>query len=354
MSYGQTALTQCEDLQDNLDNFFSTCSASDMREPTPWLDFLLSPINNTGLEQVVVQGSKIREINLRYFQRINEDNVAEDATNPQCSATTKRGDCSESYTLDEDDNLQIEEKIELKDLIRVCRDNGDYMTKVVNRLIDVLARRVATKTMTEAAVLTGAYDSIVNGVAADVLSVRTLTTPTSSDVYPWAAQEIDTALMQTGYCDTPFIFSDVLLWQYMDRVNAGCCANQGVDLGAIARQFGKVVQYDRRLAAAFGANKAIVTQPRANTLLQYAFNDVYAEAGVANIIGAGTSSRHMVVFDPQSGLKMDLNVTEEPCGGINFVLTATTKLVSLPTDIFGTGDSKDGVKFFNEILVDNS
>lgn len=352
MSYGSTVLTQCETLQDSLDSNFTTCSASELRESTPFLDFLLSPLNANNITQSVVQGSKIRSVNLTYFQRLNESEVGSGLSNPNCSASTKRGNCVENYTLDDTDNLQVEEQITASDLNTVCLDDGMYLTGVVQRLIDVLARRVATKTWTEVNTETGAWDSEVSGLVGDILNVKTLK-DSSVDVFPWTMQEIDTATMQSGYCGPTMCFSDVALWQYYDRVLAGCCADQGVDIGAIASEFGKVVQYDRRAATHFGANKALVTQPGALSLLQYAQNEFFDQAGVRRWIAGGSAFRHMVIFDPKSGLKMDLNITEQTCGTIDIVLTATTSLVSLPADIFGTGDSKDGVKYANEIEVVN-
>ncbi len=359
MSYGSTILTQCEDLQARLDQFFQTCDASNLIEPTPFLDFILSDLNNTGLAQVVTPGdSKIRNINLTYFQRINEDNVKSNQANPNCDASTKRGNCVEGFTIDEDDNLQIEEKITVKDLNRVCMDNAEYFDGVVRRMIGVLVRATATKTMDESVLLTGKWDTQtdnINGatIVADVLEVRTTKSGAPEDVSPFTMQTIAAATMVTGYCDTPICFSDFDLWQYYDRVLAGCCADQGVDLGAIAREFGKVVMFDRRISTSYESGHAIVTQPRALTLLQYAQNEIFEDTGNRILQTRGTSFNHQVIFGP-NGLKMDLNVSEQTCGDIDIVLTGTTKLVSLPDDIFGTGDSKDGVKFFNEIQVDNS
>ena len=51
---------------------------------------------------------------------------------------------------------------------------------------------------------------------------------------------------------------------------------------------------------------------------------------------------------------MDLNVHESSCGSvINVSLTATTKLVGLPTDMFQTGDAYRGVTYVNEIKITN-
>jgi len=358
MSYGSAVLTQCENLQGQLDDFWETCDASRLKEPTPFFDFILSPFNNFGLDQVVNPGKgKTRTINLTFFQRINEDNVQENQTNPNCSSDRKRGNCVEQYEIDTDANLQVDEFIEASDLRTVCQDDGTYLRNVIDRLVNVLERRVATKTTEEAAALTGTWDTEVNSnpdITVDGqnrLVVRTRRAGALDEIFPWTMQNIDLALNQTGYCGTPICFSDAELFQYYGKVLQGCCADQGVDLGELARVHGKAVAYDRRIRAAFGDGEALVIQPGAQALLMYSQNEFFDDAGVRSIWGTGDFT-HMVIFGP-SGLKMDLNL-QTTCGGLQVVLTATTQLVSLPDDQFGTGDSKDGVKWANVILVDNS
>jgi hypothetical protein len=357
MSYGATALVACETIQGKLDDHFSTCDASNMIEPTPFLDFVLSPFNSGGVDQEVTPGSgKILSLRLKYFQRLLESEVKSDQANPVCVASTKRGQCSEVYTIDEDNNEQVEELIESKDLNRNCDNLDEYLTGVVARLMGALVRKVATKTTAEAAALTGAWDSEVANIPNTTLAGNTLQVPifksgTTDEVAPFTMQGIDMAALSSGYCDTPICFSDFSLKMYYDRVLAGCCANQGVDLGAIAREFGKAVVYDRRIRAAFGSNFALMTQPKALQLLQYAHNEFFTDGGVRNLISGGTDSRKIVVFAP-NGLKVDMNVKED-CGNINIVLTSTTELINMPSDMFPTGDSKDGVNFANKIEVVN-
>lgn len=357
MSYGNTVLTQCENLQSNLDQWWQTCDSSQTKEPTPFFDFILSPTNNFGIDAVINPGGgKTRTVNLKYFQRLNENIVQENVPNPNCDANTKRADCVEQYEIDTEENLFVEEFLEAKDYRTVCQDDGTYFQGVINRLISVLERAVATKTTNEAASLTGKWDAIVNNnpdvsVVDDQLVVRTRRSGASDEVFPWTMQNIDLALNQTGYCDTPVCFSDAELFQYYERVQAGCCADQGVDIGQLAREKGKAVVYDRRIATAFGTNEALVTQPGAMQLLMYTQNEFFDQAGVREIWHQGDFV-HMVIFGP-SGLKMDMNL-QTTCGGLQITLTATTKLVALPNDLYGTGDTKEGVKFANQILVDNS
>lgn len=361
MSYGATALKQCENLQGMLDEHFQTCAVSELVEPTPVLEFMLSPMNTEGISQRVAPSgdAKVHNVVLEYYQRINEDNVTEDATVPACDASTKRGSCSEAYTIDTDENVQIEEQIDSKDLQTHCQDDGQYLMGVVRRLMDAVIRKVATKTAEQAAALTGKWDAQVNNIddasvnAQDQLVLETKKAGTV-DPHPWTMEALEAALTVTGFCQPPVIFSDFALWQYFRRVLNGCCADYGVDLGELTSRYGKAVMYDRRIRAAFGANEALVTMPGAMALIQFAANEFWLKDGTRQLIQNGTSFSHQVIYDPRTGLKMDLNVSEQNCGSIDIVLTATTKVVALPSDIFGTGDDKDGVRFVNNILVSNS
>ena len=123
MSYGISDLNPCENLQEELNDVFQTCDASLIREPSPFFDFIMSDMNSAGVAQQVSPGrGKTRTVNVRYDQRINEDNVLSNQTHPNCVATTKRGDCIEAYEIDTTKNVQIEELIDIKDLMPIDRD----------------------------------------------------------------------------------------------------------------------------------------------------------------------------------------------------------------------------------------
>lgn len=353
MSYCiSTVRNACPSIQKEVTQFFSTCNHTFFREPYPFFEFIMSPLNNGGLSQEVSPGNgKVRTIRLRYDKRLLESEVTENATHPTCVATTQRGDCYEEYTIDTDENVQAEEKILARDLSATCLSNPEIFTTIIMRLIDAVERKVATKTTDQAAVLNGGWASDVANVVANQLVVKTLKDATTDEVFPWTMEQIDNALIQTGYCDTPVIFSGTALYQYYRRVLAGCCANQGLDLGELLRLYGKAVMYDRRVVSAFGNNNnAVVLQPKALQLLNWTLNDW--RTGIDNSIVEGADYFSQVIVSPRTGLKMDLNIKDN-CGTVSIIVTATTKLVGMPTDLFPVGDVYHNVNFFNEILVSN-
>jgi len=260
---------------------------------------------------------------------------------------------SAQYKMDISQNAHVEELFELADWVEICQANPDIAAGKIQRMIDGLVRKVATKTTQQAIVHTGKWNSLVAGVnPSDELVVQTLNSIASNELAPYTMEDIDLALMQTNYCQPPAIFSGTTLYKYFRRALAGCCTNQGVDLSQIMSQYGRAVAYDKRVAAALGSeNKAIVLQSGSLAMLTYTANS--SLEGLEGLYGSGTIARRMVIQDPQSGLPIDLNIKED-CGFIHVNMIATTEVVGLPNDLYHVGDEQRGVKFFNKILVTNS
>lgn len=319
------------------------------RENLPFLEFVG---NNTPLNQTVNPGQgKTRTVNLRYTPDIAESDVDSNQENPGCTATTERGDKIATYEIDVNENLQVEELIQVKKLKDIQRDNPAYFAERLNHLIYALDRKVATKTATELALLNGKWAADVVGVTSDRLVVNTLKSG-SSDINPLAIADIDLALQQTGLTGGAAIFGGVTLHKYMRAILAGCCANQGINVQEILALYGKACMYDRRVATALGGNDYnVAITPTSLALLQYTVNEW--SAGAPRPIIEGSGYFHTVVTSPRTGINMDLNVKDD-CGNIHMVLTATTKLVNMPDDMFPSGDNWDGVNWVNEIKVTNS
>jgi hypothetical protein len=345
-------LNACPNIQRELTDYFSTCNHQFFREPYPFFEFIMSPLNQNGLSQVIAPGKgKVRTMELRYSKRLLESEVSSNQANPTCVATEKRGDCFETYTIDTSENEQASELISVNDLSATCRENPAIFMEILMRLMDAVERKVATKTTDEASTLTGAWATDVQNVVANKLRVKTLKDGTTDEMFPFTMEEIDNALIQTGYCDTPVTFAGTKLYQYYRRILAGCCSNSGLDLSQIMALYGKAVMYDRRVVNAFGDNdNAIVLQPKSVALLNWTLSD-WAE-GVPAFVTSGADYFKQVIVSPRTGLKMDLNVKDN-CGQVSIIVTATTKLVGMPTDLFPVGDVYQNVNFFNQIEVSN-
>jgi hypothetical protein len=67
---------------------------------------------------------------------------------------------------------------------------------------------------------------------------------------------------------------------------------------------------------------------------------------------AGANYRKMTVVDPQSGLPVDIVISDN-CGNVSVIARANAKVVALPGDMFAPGDNMAGVNFFAGIKVVN-
>lgn len=348
MSATASQLINCPTFQAELNSNWANCAS--IREPLPFLEFMLSPLNRQPIRDMIVSGGKIKTVEVRYDQRISESEVNSNVANPTCSATTKRSDNSATYTIDPNINLNIEEKFDLMDLVRICRSDATFMATTMQKLIDGLMRKVATQTAVEAVALAGGWASDVTGVTNDELVVSTLRAGTTDQVAPFTMEVIETAKMKSGYCAPTGNFGGTTLYQYAKRMMAGCCADQGIDLSKIMDMFGQAFVWDRRVKSALGSeDKTLMVQLGALQLLTFNLFDGM-EAGRAFQTPQYT---RMVVRDPMTGFPMDFVMTDD-CGTVSLNLTATTKVIALPTDMFGVGDVYEGVNYTGVIKVTNS
>ena len=346
MSASASVLNACATLQVELDENWRNCHT--IREPLPFLEFITSQENREPVRDIVVTGGgKLRTVQVRYDQRIGESAVTSNASVTNCTATTKRADYTKTYSMDINQNLQIEEVWDIQDLVHICRDNGVFMASRIQSLIDALMRKVATVSSTEAVALVGTWASDVTVDAQDELNVKTLRDSTTDQLYPFTMEEIDLALTKSGSCAPVVIFSGQTLYQYARRVVAGCCSDSGVDLGSLFSTYGKAVMWDRRIKDAYGDDdKALVTQLGALQLLNFNMFE-----GTGNAIEGG-DYRRLVINDPLTGFPIDMTIKDN-CGTVSIILTATTKVIALPDDMFASGDVFEGVTYSATIEVVN-
>lgn len=352
MSCLAAILQACPNMQKFLNAHFSNCDNGMVKETFPFAEFIASPANNMGLDQVVHPGQgKTRVVDLLYTKRIPEASVLENQANPKCTASQKFGQCSAQYTIDPSENVQVDELIDITDLTEICQNNGEYFMGRLVHLLDAIERKLATTITTQAVALTGKWAADVDGVVADQLVVKTLKDGTTQELDPFTMQKIDRAIRKTGYCAPVGIFGGDLLTDYFEQIQAGCCAQQGIDLSQIMQRYGRAVMYDRRLKTAMGGDEFNVSlQLGAIALLWYTRN-TWKQGVPAPILNSGNYVSTVAVT-PRLGIPVDVNFKDD-CGNIHIVVTGTVKPVSMPDDMFPAGDEYDGVKWYNQIKVVN-
>lgn len=351
MSYLATLLAACPDIQDDLDTYFmeNGVSRGVLDEQIPFLQFVVN--NNMGLQQAVHPNSnKVRRVDLLYTQFITEDQVTE-ASGRSCTATDERGDCSETYTLDTTDQLNVNQLVKEESLRENCKDNAEYFLEVISRMIDAMDRKVATKNTNDAVLLLGNWSTDTLNTNGNFLEVKTLKDGTSDELAPFTTEEVQTAFDTSKFNSNTLVVGGQTLHNYMRKLQNGCCANQGLDLGAMFSTFGFASAWDKRVVTAAGGNQfAWAVQAGALQLLQW--TSARWTEGANTDIQSAANYVAMVVRSPKTGVMYDLTIKDD-CGELAFNLNSTTKIVGLPADMFPTGSDYDGIKFFAPIEVVN-
>lgn len=357
MSAAHSYLASCPDMQAELITRFETCNAARLREPAPFSEFLVSEANRGGLTQEVAPGGgKVRNIVLRYDQRILESDVTKPGTcTRSCVATTRRGDLTASYTIDPCDYYQEQELIHANELAYACRDNRDIVAGAVQRMVDVVVRRIQTDITTDAATLVGSWDSLVTGIGTGnqqgLLITNTLNSGTVI-LNPLAWQDINFAMMQSNFCNGGMIFAGPTFFKYAQAMDSGCCASSGLNLDQIAQKLGFAVMYDKRVAAVASGTTAgaWALAPGALQVIHYEENDnpfdEIADPG-------GHNYKKGKIYDPGSGMWLDLDISDN-CGALSIFVRGNYKVVSAPTDLYSSSDEMSGVTGFAGIKVVNT
>lgn len=357
MSYVTSVLNACPDLQAELDAYFNVCDASLLPDPAPLNEFLWSGLNRSGIQQTVSPGrGKVRNLQLRYDQRLLESAVTSvNGCAPVCAASTRRGDLISEYTIDTCATIRVEELITAEDMKDTCRPIEQIVTKKLAMLFKAIEAAIATRYTALAITKFGEWQANVQNTAAnaqgnnaEALLIKTYRDGTT-DVNPEAFYEVQLALQQSNYCNGAAIFSGYDFKKHADLMKAGCCSNQGIDLGSILSQYGIAVTWDRRFENAMGTTYAMAVMPGALQPIYY--NHATSLPAQAAGVTVGTNYQKFIMFT-MNGIPVDVTLADN-CGALSILVDFTGTLVSLPTDMFAPGDNMEGVTFVNKIKVSN-
>lgn len=339
---------QCETIQTALDTQFAVCNP--VGESMPFFESVLKTQAAAGIAQSVSDNGKVKTIKVTYDQRALESAATETTGARTCTSTNETYNNYTTYTIDPATHVTYDEKIDVADFATVCQEFGTVFNRKIAKVIDVIERKVATKITDAVIPLVGTWGDAaesaftVNG-SNELVIAQYVSAATKVLDYN-AMPTIEAALSLTGYCASPIIVGGINLYQYYQAINAGCCSTTGVNMLDIANQYGKVVMFDKRLAAALGSqSKSIIYQPGALAVITY---NEYDETGLIR----GTNYDKFKVFSPRTGLPIDI-VLKDDCGTLSIIGYATAKLVGMPQDMFAVGDEYRGVTFVNKTLITN-
>jgi hypothetical protein len=215
--------------------------------------------------------------------------------------------------------------------------------------MDVIDRKVATAAATQAVAAIGTWGTDVEDfytMDGDCIEVSTI--DGSGNVNPFALADIQQAATMANYPAAPIAFGGAAMQRYANAVKAGCCSQTGIDILAISQQNGFAFAYDSRVASAQGGQtSALVTTAGAIQWLSYNL----AEWNSNFTPSVGNGYARTIAFTP-AGVPVDLTLKDD-CGNLSVIVTATGKIVTLPTDIYEAGDKFAGVNYVNCVSIVN-
>lgn len=349
MSYCAATLEACPTLQAQITDSFNTCNSGLHLEEIPLAEYIASGANRSNLTQLISPpNAKIRSVDLIYDQLILE--AAVNTSNSEfCSATTKRGNCSQNYTIDASLNYSIEQLIDESDIRYACLENGEFLSKQILKMMLALEHKIATIWTTQAVALAGAWNTAdipetvnIGGHLEIPISLK------DGHINPVASQILSNDITANGYCSTPFIAAGTDLYRYMQAAQKGCCTNQGLDVAAIQAQWGMAVAYDRRVKNAMGGNQyGLIVQP--NSVIPLYWVKHPWKDGMAIPSGGGSNYVNYGLMLPRLAIPVDVYFVDKCPGAFHITISTVTKVVGLPQDLFPTGYHLDGVTFVNKI-----
>ena len=351
MSTIPSLLSSCPDMQVALGTAFNKFAST--FEPLPFLEYLNSDPNRSNITSMITRPQgKLINVDVTYWRRRAEASLLANQPNPVCSGGDIDPDATETYQLDSSINIQDIEKTTIGDLERHCTSNPQYFADLIARLVDNVERGVATKSATEAAALIGSWASNVTADANNNLVVATKFADLTQN--PAFIGDIKLATMKTNYVGGALVFADTLMYRaYMDAL-VGCCTDSGIDVSATLASYGIATMYDYRVetamaASAQGSNTSLITQNGALALLYHTRSGWTDGMPMDWKIGSDYAFR--TIFG-RTGTPLDLTVSDN-CGEVTIAVTATTKVVGLPQDMYKSGDRFEGVTGVNSAKVTN-
>ena len=294
-------------------------------------------------------------VQLIYDHPLTESDITSvESCDKVCDATSERGDTYVNYTVDCTDGVRAEEKVTLSDWNESCRSNNEIIMRKLMNMLDGLIPKVAADQAAALNPLIGNWSADVEPSWITVDEFLEVATKDSNDKNdPAWFERLNAAKVMTGYCGNTFITGGIDLWSAWRLLNVGCCTTDGLDALAIMEQYGEAVVFDRYIAAEFGNNVSLMLQSNSIQLLNPVWNTAPLQLGsMADLDMSYRNGWMGVIADPITGILVDLNIKED-CGDVHLVMTATTKTVGLPNDLYPSGHPNEFVTFVGGIQVTN-
>lgn len=355
MSTVTSAVTTCVSAQRDLDELFPTCGDIAPEGFISLTPYLYSAENRSGIEFIVSPTyGKTRELIAIYDQIIPASEVTTVSTcTSVCNATTERGDLSTPYVMD-CDGFRVEEKFDPVSWRLSCTDNAVKIQRTILKMMAALDTKINRSVVSEVNALIGNWATYVPGTTGEALIVRTRVGSTEVTApMPNTYVKIQNAQRLTKYCRPAFVVGGWDLWEYAQLMRAGCCNDQGIDLGVIQQNYGVAYDFDSDIQDTYGSQISFSLMNGAVQLLTLNMYGGFEQNSPYIDVSGGSTQFAGIVESPWTGLPYDLSVKYD-CHIVHIVMTGRVKAVGMPRDRFPAGNANENVTFANIIQVVNS
>ena len=300
-----------------------------------FIRFLNDPVNTSAIRQQVQPGDgQTRTVELTYTPRINPATVQAGAATT-CTGGSIFGETSTQYSINiNTDHISLSANIPLLALSTRSQGKDDYVAEIVMKLMRAIVQRANRDAITAFNVLRGAFAN-ANGVVASA----SVATRAGNVFLPNPAEEIITRYEEAEGGRVPFVIGGGLINRWFRAMAASCCASTNVLLEEYVDQNNMVHVYDPTVDQILGANNFMVLEPGAMQMLSF---NLYEGADVAT--ANDDSFKAGVLVDPLTGLRFDYQATRT-CDQWTITLKLYRRFVTLPSDLFLTGDPLRGVNY---------
>jgi len=346
MSYESSAYISCPAIQDTLDALFNNGDLTKRRYIPPFLSVILSDRNREGvtLQQRIEGKGRKREVQATYSPRLCENSVSETRLNA-CTNGDKVGELSHTYEVDPDAGSFITKDLELRDLIDTCKTDEYYVANTINKMIDVVIRKMGKKTLQEAAVYFGIHADTGSDAA---VTVRTqIGNNLDSDMVDKTSYLLKISEYQNN--DAWLIGGSFAFNKYYQAVNFSCCTDAlNFDLSSYNGQYGPLPVFDKNVDQFWGTRHVGLLLP--NVLQMITYHDYVGANGIRVLDDA--TYKQGTITDPVTGIMFDYSAKFD-CGIWTFSLGVAHQLVAVPEDMFYACDELRGTNGFWDFVITN-
>lgn len=350
-------LISCPQIQGDLIEFWDTCDPTKYREDTPLQNILNSSINSMGgnpkkmQERVSPGGGKVRQVEYIYSPRILTSEVSSNTGRDSCVSTNTIGETSMIVDVPED-YVQYDFLISPMELREKCKSNRLYFAEKLQQAIDVIIRLREERLTNSLELMYGGFSVGEPNVAAKIKTVATRQGVGSPNLDTDALSQISVSTTYAGYCDRPIILGGREMYDYMSKLRAGCCyTDGGYDIRAMLDQYGMMFVNSMFADAAFGTDGFISFAPGAIQLIEWL--EYEGPDGNLNMVDT-EALKFTVITDPRTGARLDLKIVLDCFGNYSVFLRSYFKLITLPTDMYYSGDRLYGVNQLNRFRINNA